>query len=380
MKIGIDATFSPHGGSLGHLLEFIKEFSCIYSKSDLILYTKKENIELLGEDIVGRCTVRIVRSASYGNFFRILWGQLILPFLGKTDGLDVLFCPGNISPIVKTTKIKAQWIATVGPFVKDAYAGLGLRGKFLLIVNKYIILLSGYTSNVVIHESFFSQQLFENQYGYPSGNQFLIECGKDHFFKYSVNKIKSSNIIAQISSEDLLCVSHLYSYKNLESLIEVVHLYKNNNNLALKLYIAGKKADLNYVKKLEKKVAECGLKDDVIFTGLVTKTELRFAYSKCKLFVFPSLCESSGYTLIEAMSCGAAILASDRTAIPHTCKTGAEYFDANNTDDFLSKLEAILADDNGLINMRKESLIRASEMIDYKTATKIFVKIISNDR
>ena len=68
MKIGIDATFSPHGGSLGHLLEFIREFSCIYSKSDLILYTKTENIELLGEDIVGRCTLRVVRSASFGNF------------------------------------------------------------------------------------------------------------------------------------------------------------------------------------------------------------------------------------------------------------------------------------------------------------------------
>ena len=379
MKIGIDATFSPHGGSLGHLLEFIREFSCIYSKSDLILYTKTENIELLGEDIVGRCTLRIVRSAFFGNFFRILWGQLILPFLVKTDGIDVLFCPGNISPIVKTTKIKAQWIATVGPFLKDAYVGLGLRGKFLLIVNKYIIKMSAYTSNVVIHESLFSKQLFENEYGYPSENQFLIECGKDHFFTSSVDKVKSSNVIGDITCEDLLCVSHLYPYKNLERLIEAVFLYKNKYNSELKLYVAGKKADLNYVKRLEKQVAECGLKDDVIFTGVITKAELKFAYSKCKLFVFPSLCESSGYTLIEAMSCGAAILASDRTAIPHTCKNGAQYFDAYKIDDLISKLETILADETGLIEMRKESLIRASEMIDYKTATKDFIKIISDD-
>ena len=79
------------------------------------------------------------------------------------------------------------------------------------------------------------------------------------------------------------------------------------------------------------------------------------------------------------MSCGAAILASDRTAIPHTCKNGARYFDAYNIDDLISKLETILADETGLIEMRKESLIRASEMIDYKTATKDFIKIISDD-
>ena len=263
--------------------------------------------------------------------------------------------------------------------MKDAYVGLGLRGKFFLIVNKYIIKMSAYTSNVVIHESLFSKQLFENEYRYPSENQFLIECGKDNFFTSSVDKVKSSNVIGDITCEDLLCVSHLYPYKNLERLIEAVFLYKNKYNSKFKLYIAGKKADLNYVKRLEKRVAECGLKDDVIFTGLITKAELKFAYSKCKLFIFPSLCESSGYTLIEAMSCGAAILASDRTAIPHTCKNGARYFDAYNIDDLISKLETILADETGLIEMRKESLIRASEMIDYKTATKDFIKIISDD-
>ena len=176
MKIGIDATFSPHGGSLGHLLEFIKGFSKVHSKSDLILYTKKENVELLGDDIASRCTLRIVREASYGNFFRILWGQFLLPFLSKRDRLDVLFCPGNISPLVKTTEIKAQWIATVGPFEKDTYSALQLRDKFLNIVNKYFILLSGYSSNIVIHESFYSQQLFEKKYRYPSRNQFLIEA------------------------------------------------------------------------------------------------------------------------------------------------------------------------------------------------------------
>lgn len=380
MKIGIDATFSPHGGSLGHLLEFIKGFSKVHSKSELILYTKKENIELLGDDIGSRCTLRIVREASYGNFFRILWGQLLLPILSKRDGLDVLFCPGNISPLVKTTKIKAQWIATVGPFEKDTYSALQLRDKFLNIVNKYFILLSGYSSNIVIHESFYSQQLFEKKYSYPSRNQFLIECGKDHFFTPFSGEIQSSNVISNISSEDLLCVSHLHPYKNIERLLVAIRLYKRSHKSDLKLYIAGKKADTRYVKRIEKLVVDYGLQNDVFFTGVVTKSELKFAYSKCKLFVFPSLCESSGYTLIEAMSCGAAILASDRTAIPYTCREGAQYFDGYSANDLLSKLETLLIDDIRLIEMRKKSLNRASEMIDYGTATREFLQIVNNKR
>ncbi|MDE0946321.1 MAG: glycosyltransferase [Sphingobium sp.] len=50
----------------------------------------------------------------------------------------ILFCPGNISPIFKTTKIKSQWIATIGPFSKDVYAGLGFREKLLMFINKYL--------------------------------------------------------------------------------------------------------------------------------------------------------------------------------------------------------------------------------------------------
>ena len=379
MKIGIDATFSPHGGSLGHLLEFIKEFSNVYSKSNLILYTKKENIEVLGDDILSKCTLRIIRSASYGNFFRVIWGQVLLPIWCRIDDVDILFCPGNISPIMKTTKIKAQWIATIGPFSKDTYTSLGLRDKFSNIVNKYFILVSGYTSDIVIHESYYSKQLFQNKYSYPSKNQFLIECGKDDFYKPSQDKIESSNIISNILNGDLLCVSHLYPYKNIECLIVAIASYKKNHNSAEKLYIAGKKADAKYYKKLEKLVAEYGLQNDVIFTGMVTKAELKFAYSKCKLFVFPSLCESSGYTLIEAMSCGAAILASDRTAIPFTCRDGADYFDAYKVDALLLKLETLLADDSELMRMREKSLVRASEMIDYKTATREFLKIVRNE-
>jgi len=378
VKIGIDATFTPHGGSLGHLLEFIKEFSNKYSKSDLILYLKKENIEVLGDDILNRCTLRVVRIASFGNLFRVMWGQFILPLSVKLDAVDILFCPGNISPIIKTTKIKSQWIATIGPFSKDVYAGLGFHEKLLMIINKYFILLSGYTSNLVIHESGYSKNLFTKKYNYDGKSQFLIECGKDEFFKPCHEKFESPNIISSISNDDLLCVSHLYPYKNIERLIGAFGSYKKNNKTESKLYIVGKEAFPKYYKKLQNLVVKHDLQDEIFFTGLVTKDELKFAYSRCKLFVFPSLCESSGYTLIEAMSCGAAILASDRTAVPFTCGDAAVYFDAYKQEDLLSKLEALLANDTKLIQMREESLVRASQMIDYKTATEELLDIVNN--
>jgi hypothetical protein len=56
------------------------------------------------------------------------------------------------------------------------------------------------------------------------------------------------------------------------------------------------------------------------------------------------------------MSYGAAILASDRTAVPFTCGDAAIHFDAYKQEDLLSKLETLLANDTKLIQMREESL------------------------
>lgn len=378
MKIGIDATFTPHGGSHKHLEEFIKNIAKSYSKEEIILYLKYENTKILEKNVLSRCTLKFIKIATYGNLYRLLWCQFILPFLSIFDDIDVLFCPGNISPILKTTKVKAQWIATIGPFCKEMYEGVNIFSKFSLLIYKYFILLSSYTSNVVVHQSDYSKNLFENKYYFNSLKQYLIECGKDDFFKPSVKDIQKKNYFNKFSSEDLLYVSHIFPYKNILRLINAFDLYKRKNQNKSKLYIVGKIMDSSYFELLQKKIKLIGITNDVIFTGPASKEELKHIYSKCKLFIFPSLCESSGYTLIEAMSCGAAILASNKTAIPFTCKNAAEYFNASDENDLFLKMDFLISKDDKLKKMRKISIKRASEMINYSQATNIFLKIVNS--
>ena len=134
--------------------------------------------------------------------------------------------------------------------------------------------------------------------------------------------------------------------------------------------------DQNYYKLLKKLIEKYNFNNEIIFTGLSLKNELKFAYSKCKIFTFPSLCESSGYSLIEAMSCGAPILASNKTAIPFTCSNAAEYFNSYDENEFLSKLEKLFFDDKKLQELKKKSLDRADEMLNYKAATNNFLNIV----
>ena len=162
-------------------------------------------------------------------------------------------------------------------------------------------------------------------------------------------------------------------------LINAFAKYKTKNITNSKLYIVGKIMNIKYYESLKKIIKKNDLIDDIFLTGSSTKEELKFAYSTCKLFVFPSLCESSGYTLIEAMSCGAPILASDKTAIPDTCKNAAVYFDSHNENQLLLNLNNLLSSNKKLEIMKKKSKERASEMISYKTANKIFLDIVESD-
>lgn len=378
MIIGIDSTFTPHGGSLTHLEEFVKEISKTYPSSKIFLYLKKENINLFSDKMLNSCTLKVIKMASYGNFFRVLWSQLVLPVESKYTGVELLFCPGNFSPIIKSTRIKAQWIANIGPFCKDMYAGLNIIGKIYLLIYKWLILLSCRSSNIIIHQSEYSKILFEKKYNLKKENQYLIQCGKDDFYKPSTKKTNSSNIISSISHNDILCVSHLFPYKNIESLIIAFGSYNNGESYNSKLFIVGKKMSKNYYLKLEKIVSNLGLNEKIFFTGMANKEELKYAYSICKLFVFPSFCESSAYTLIEAMSCGSAILTSNKTAMPYTCQNAAEYFNPYDEKDLLFKFNIILKDDKKLNYMKKKSLERASQMINFKDATLKFLKIANN--
>ena len=375
MIIGIDSTFTPHGGSLVHLEEFIKEISKIYPSSKIFLYLKKENINIISDEVLNCCSIKVIKIASYGNFFRVLWSQLVLPVVSKNSGVDILFCPGNFSPIIKSTKIKAQWIANIGPFCNDMYVGENIVSKFYLLINKWLILLSCRSSNIVIHQSEYSKILFEKKYNLKKESQYIIQCGKDDFYKKNTINLKSKNLISTISNNDILSVSHLFPYKNIESLIIAFGAYNDEKQSNSKLFIVGKKMSISYYLKLSKIISNLGLSKKVLFTGMANKEELKYAYSVCKLFVFPSFCESSAYTLIEAMSCGSAILASNKTAIPYTCQNAAEYFDPYDEKDLLSKLNLILQDDKKISLMKKKSLDRASEMINFKVATQKFLKI-----
>ncbi len=80
--------------------------------------------------------------------------------------------------------------------------------------------------------------------------------------------------------------------------------------------------------------------ENVIFTGYITDEELRFLYSKCKAFIFPSFYEGFGAPPLEAINYGCKrIILSDIEVFKEIYGETANYCNPYDVDTILSILD-----------------------------------------
>jgi glycosyltransferase involved in cell wall biosynthesis len=114
-------------------------------------------------------------------------------------------------------------------------------------------------------------------------------------------------------------VGLIYPLKGQADLIRAARMVKQETpNLEVRIY--GASTDSSYYSLCQRLVTENELERNVVFAGL-TKEPWR-VYSDADIVVLPSISEGFPYVVVEAMMCGAAIIASDvggvREALGHT--------------------------------------------------------------
>lgn len=106
----------------------------------------------------------------------------------------------------------------------------------------------------------------------------------------------------------LLFVGRLIPYKGVELLLRAVEIAARR--CSIRLDIAGG-ADAGYKEFLLRLVHELNLESSVNFLAPVPRDQLLSLYQQADVFCFPTLCDTYGIALLEAMSCGCAVLVSD---------------------------------------------------------------------
>jgi glycosyltransferase involved in cell wall biosynthesis len=115
----------------------------------------------------------------------------------------------------------------------------------------------------------------------------------------------------------VLFVSSLWPYKNCDGLLRAWALARTELG-DRQLAIVGHARDEKYLASLHSLVAELGIASDVVFVGGVPLEETVSFYRAADVFVYPSLNETFGLPILEAMACGCPVVTSEVSAMPET--------------------------------------------------------------
>ena len=166
-----------------------------------------------------------------------------------------------------------------------------------------------------------------------------------------------------IEDEFLLFAGTIEPRKNLSTLVQAFEEVLRTTELRPQLVVAGKvgwKSD-----QLLSQLKRAPIADRVRLIGFVSDEDLRALYSSCRAFIYPSLYEGFGLPPLEAMACGAPVIAS---RMPSIKESVARIVSATDSKELARNMIELLRDDRVRQSLSTKGFEYAQEFSWQRTA------------
>ena len=163
-----------------------------------------------------------------------------------------------------------------------------------------------------------------------SKSRYPKQADRFHFIANGFYLPNAMSELDEFSFPFFLAVGRLVPEKGLHDLIDAFNLYKGPE----KLIIAG---DTDFKSKYADSI-KAKANENVLFVGKKNRSELKWLYSNCNIFIMPSYSEGLPISALEAVSCSAPVLLSDIIQnkdldFPNEC-----YFKLSNIQEILTRM------------------------------------------
>lgn len=164
-------------------------------------------------------------------------------------------------------------------------------------------------------------------------------------------------------------------------MLQSIEILKKQYHLDVKLFLAGKIANQEYYNRLVAFVENNGLKENISFLGRVSDEQLVSCYKKAAVFVFPSLLEGYGLSLVEAMQYGLPVVAFNNSAMPYTVKDGVNGYlvENENSSAFADSIAKILQNKELREQMHKGAYKTIESVKDFEDFRQSLIDYMRHD-
>jgi glycosyltransferase involved in cell wall biosynthesis len=331
LRIGIPLkSHDPRWGGPGtYTIELVRALLRLDPDNQYVLLAPRpSDPATLPEIPAGRDDVELVVTRLRAG---ILWDQLVLPRLARRHRIDLLLSPFQSLPIA------GRFAKVMTVHGAERYVVPEILDRMNLLKWRFMELFCLPRADAVLAVSRTMARDFCKATGYPEERIVTTPLGVSPRFRPVDDPARLAEMRARhrLDGDFLLFVGNLFPNKNVGNLLRAFATLRER--IPHRLVIVGGRrwkygTDLAMMEELR-------LADRVRIPGFVDQDDLAALYSLATCFVFPSLYESFGLAMVEAMACGCPVVASRTGALPEVAGDAALFCDPQ---DPASIAEAIL--------------------------------------
>ena len=362
MKIGIEGQRlyreKKHGMDMV-ALELIKELQKIDHENEYVIFIKPDEDNRIFPETPNFKFVEL-DGGSYP-----VWEQKALPKAALEAGCDILHCTSNTAPVYS----KIPLVVTLHDIIYLESISLFKKGgswyqKIGNMYRRYVVPRIVKKADKIITVSEFEKNRIHDFFGFPDDDKRLVAIYNgvsEHFKKIEdTDELQRVKELYTLPDRFLFFLGNTDPKKNTIGVLKAFSDYmKRSGDKDLYLVI------LDYAEaELEKLLAEINdkaLREYIILTGYVVNTDLPAVYNLCKVFLYPSLRESFGIPMLEAMRCGTPVITSNTSSMPEVSGGAAYIVDPFKPEEISKGIEILLSDVKLREKLRKEGIEQAEK-------------------
>ena len=324
MKIGIEGQRlfrkKKHGMDMV-ALELIRNLQLIDTENEYVLFIKPDTDHTAIKETANFKIVEI------GTGFYPLWEQFALPKAAKKAGCQLLHCTSNTAPVFTSIPLVVTLhdiIYMESSFLKILKGSGTNYQKFGNAYRRLVVPWIIKKSRKIITVSHFEKNRIGQFFGI-SGDKRLeaVYNGVSRHFKpvtdaFELQRVKT---LYNLPNRFFFFLGNTDPKKNTKGTLRAFsdYLAKTGNDIHLVML----DYDRYELEQLLEEIGDTELIHRIILTGYVVNTDLPSIYCQSEVFLYPSLRESFGIPMLEAMACGVPVITSNTSSMPEVAGDAA---------------------------------------------------------
>lgn len=347
MRIGIDAReiSRPNTGTGMYVVNLIKSLAKIDSKNYIFLLVESgirldENLPTNFKYVDIKVTI-----------FSKIQDQVFIPIVLFKYKIDIYHVTHHdVTPFLTripliVTVLDVAWIDFPGESSKFFQTYYYYLTKLSLKKAKNVVTISDSTKERVIEHFPYVKDKTES---------ILIACDPYFCCRNDEDQFQEISREFGLKKPYVLYVGSFALRKNLKVLIKAMEsIWPRYPNI--QLVLAGNLSGKNDENILKLK----GSNPIILISRSKNKLELNSLYQNALVFVFPSIYEGFGLPVLEAMTCGCPVIASNTTSIPEIVGDGQILFNPSDFEELQRQLILVIEDKELNKKMKEDGLSRS---------------------